>query len=62
MESTMELIGIKDVMEMLGVGREMATHILNSPDCPKLPRRKGQKFRVPKGKFVKWWEAGGYEG
>lgn len=58
--NSMELIGLKDVMELLGVGEKTATHILNMEGCPVLPRKKGQKFRVPKAAFVKWWEGGGY--
>lgn len=58
----MELIGIKEVMELLGVSERLATRILNAEGCPILPRCKGQKFRVPKDRFIKWWEAGGYEG
>ena len=50
----------KDVMELLGVGEKTATHILNMEGCPVLPRKKGQKFRVPKTAFLKWWEGGGY--
>ncbi len=56
----MEIIGVKDVMEMLGVGKKVATHILNMPGCPVLPREKGEKFRVPKAAFIAWWEGGGY--
>ena len=56
----LELIGLKDVAEMLGVSEKLATHILNMDGCPVLPRKKGEKFRVPKTAFIKWWEGGGY--
>ena len=57
----MELIGIKEVMAILDVGRETATAILNMPSCPCLPRRKGQTFRVPKEAFLEWIRSGQYE-
>lgn len=56
----MEIIGLKEVMEMLGVGKKLATHILNIPGCPVLPRKKNEKFRVPKAAFIEWWEEGGF--
>lgn len=56
----MELIGVKEVMELLGVSKKYATHILNMPGCPVLPREKGQKFRVPKTAFIEWWEGENY--
>lgn len=53
---SLELIGLKDVMEMLHVGEKVATHILNMPGCPTLPRRKGQKYRVRKEAFINWFK------
>lgn len=55
-----EIMSLKDVMKELGVCKKVATHILNMPGCPVLPRAKGEKFRVPKAAFIAWWEGGGY--
>ena len=38
----MEIIGIEEVMKLLGVGR------------PTLPRKKGQTFKVDKAAFLAW--------
>ena len=57
----MELIGVKEIMELLGISRAFATHILHLPGCPVLPRHKGQTFRVPKDEFVRWWNSKGWE-
>ena len=51
---SVELIGIEDVMGILKVSRKEATRILNMPGCPKLPRTKGQRFRVVKEPFLAW--------
>lgn len=56
-----EIIGLRDVMEYLGVGEKTATRILNMPGCPVLPRKKGEKFRVPKAAFLKWMEGGNFD-
>jgi len=54
----MELIGLKEVTELLQISRKEATRILNLPGCPTLPRcRKGQ-FRVPKEALIRWLENG----
>lgn len=52
----MELIGIKEIMALLHCSRPWATHLLSQPDCPTLPRRKGQQYRVRKGAFIAWFE------
>ena len=50
----MEIIGIEEVMKLLGVGRPTATRILSTKGCPTLPRKKGQTFRVDKAAFLAW--------
>ena len=55
-DESLELIGINEVMEMLHISRKMATHILNMPGCPILPRHKGQTFRVRKQAFIEWFK------
>ncbi len=54
----MEIISLEDVMQLLNVSRKEATRILNMPGCPKLPRTKGQRFRVIKGPFLDWIASG----
>lgn len=50
----MELLGVKEVCDLLGVGRKTATHLLANKHCPTLPRKKGQTYRVEKEAFVAW--------
>ena len=54
----MEIISLEDVMRLLNVSRKEATRILNMPGCPKLPRTKGQRFRVIKDPFLEWIGSG----
>lgn len=60
MEMEKEIIGVRDVMDYLGVSQKVATRILNTPGCPVLLRRKNEKFRIPRAAFIRWWEGGGY--
>jgi len=53
--------GMAEVMEYTGMSRKGATRLLNLKSCPKLPRKKGQTFRVPKEAFIRWFEGGKYE-
>lgn len=46
---------IEDVMEYTGLGRKTVTRLLLSPECPTLPRRKGQKFLVRREAFERWF-------
>ncbi len=50
----MEIIGIEEVMKLLGCGRPTATRLLNTKGCPTLPRKKGQTFKVEKNAFMAW--------
>lgn len=54
----MELLTINDVMEMLGIGKTLATRLLKKTGCPLLPRRKGGKMLVPKEAFINWMNNG----
>lgn len=53
-KDSMQLIGIRDVMAMLGVGRPTATWLLQQEDCPTLPRVKGAPYLVEKEAFTRW--------
>lgn len=54
MNKDTELLGVSDIMKLLGVGRPKATYLLNQPGCPTLPRRKGMPYLVEKEAFIKW--------
>lgn len=54
MGDKVDLIGIEDVMKMLGIGRVTATRLLNTDGCPTLPRKKGSPYLVEKEAFVRW--------
>ncbi len=51
----MRIIGIKDVMEMTGLGRPTVTQMLREPTCPTLPRSKNRTYRVEEGAFLLWF-------
>lgn len=53
--------GVEDVMAYTGLSRKAAIRMLNLESCPKLPRSKKQKFRVPREAFIKWFVGGQYE-
>lgn len=50
--------GVKEIMEYTGMSRKAVIRMLNIAGCPKLPRSKGQTFRVPKVAFINWFEGG----
>jgi len=50
------MIGIKEVMEMLGVGRPLATRYIQRYLGKQ--RVKGQKYLVPKEHFIAWVQGG----
>ena len=50
-----QLLGVKDLMELLGVGKAQVMKILAMPGCPMLPRGKNEIYRVPYGKFKTWF-------
>ena len=54
----MELIGLREVTELLQCSRKEATRILNLPGCPLLPRSKGEQYRIVKEALVRWLENG----
>ena len=57
----MELLHLEDIMQLLGVGRDAATAIVNLPGCPCLPRKKGGTYRIPRDAFLAWIRIGEYE-
>lgn len=55
----MKLIGIKGVQELLGVSRNRALQILNTKDCPILPRHKNESYKVFDEELIRWIKEGG---
>ncbi|MCR5420474.1 MAG: helix-turn-helix domain-containing protein [Lachnospiraceae bacterium] len=62
MSEKIELLTIKDVMELLHIGKYTATRILHKKGCPMLPRKKGEKYLVLKDEFIEWVKFAGYKG
>lgn len=54
MKTTIEIIGIRDVVELYGFSRKEATRLLNTRGCPVLPRESGMPYRVVKDEFEQW--------
>lgn len=54
MKTTIEIIGIRDVVELYGFSRKEATRLLNTRGCPVLPRESGQPYRLVKDEFEQW--------
>ena len=54
MTTTIEIIGIKEVIELYGFSRKEATRLLNTRGCPVLPRESGQPYRIVKEEFEQW--------
>lgn len=54
MNTSIEIIGISDVIELYGFSRKEATRLLNTRGCPVLPRESGQPYRIVKDEFEMW--------
>ena len=54
MQTTIEIIGIKDVCVLYGFSRKEATRLLNTRGCPVLPRQPGGPYRIIKDEFERW--------
>lgn len=54
MKTTIEVIGIRDVIELYGFSRKEATRLLNTRGCPVLPRESGMPYRIIKDEFETW--------
>ena len=54
MTTSIEIIGIKEVIELYGFSRKEATRLLNTRGCPLLPRESGQPYRIVKDEFEQW--------
>lgn len=54
MKTNIEIIGIKEVIDLYGFSRKEATRLLNTRGCPVLPRESGMPYRVVKDEFETW--------
>ena len=54
METTITIIGMKEVMDLYGLSRKQATRLLNTKGCPVLPRRDGDNYRIVQEEFEYW--------
>lgn len=54
MKTTIEIIGMNDVISLYGFSRKEATRLLNTRGCPVLPRESGQPYRVVRDEFEQW--------
>ncbi len=51
------LLGVKDLMTLLGVGKPKVMQILTTPGCPTWPRNgKNSPWLVPYGEFTRWYK------
>lgn len=53
------LIGVKDVMQIYGVGKDTAMLWLGMKSCPTMPRKKGAPYLVSETAFREWVMRGG---
>lgn len=53
--------GVQEVMNYTGMSRKAVIRLLNTKGCPVMPRKKKEKFRVPREAFIKWIEGGSYD-
>lgn len=54
MNTTIEIIGMNEILELYGFSRKEATRLLNTKGCPVLPRESGQPYRIVKDEFEQW--------
>lgn len=54
MKTTIEIIGMNDVISLYGFSRKEATRLLNTRGCPVLPRESGQPYRIVRDEFEQW--------
>lgn len=54
MNTTIEIIGMNEILELYGFSRKEATRLLNTKGCPVLPRTSGMPYRIVKDEFEQW--------
>ena len=51
-----ELLGVRDLMDLLNLGKPKVMEILHQPDCPVMKRVKQHSpWLVPYGAFIRWF-------
>lgn len=55
-EETVEIIGMKEIMNDYGLSRATATAYLNMKSCPTLPRKKNSPYKILRSRWEKWLE------
>ena len=54
MKTTIEIIGMNEILLLYGFSRKEATSLLNTRGCPVLPRESGQPYRIVRDEFEQW--------
>lgn len=54
MTTELEIIGVKDIMELYGFSWNYAYELVKQKGCPVLPRARNQKIRVVRSEFEAW--------
>lgn len=54
MKTTIEIIGMNEILLLYGFSRKEATRLLNIRGCPVLPRESGQPYRIVRDEFEQW--------
>lgn len=54
METSLEIIGVPEIMGLYGFSYGYTYDLLHQKGCPVLPRKRNQKIRVIKSEFEKW--------
>jgi len=50
----MEILGIEEIKKLTGLSDKYIRHLVASEELKALPRKKGQKIRVPKINLERW--------
>ena len=54
MTTDIQILGVQDLIELYGFGRDELYHLLQTKGCPVLPRQRHGLYRVIKDEFEKW--------
>lgn len=54
MKTTIEIIGMNEILALYGFSRKEATRLLNTRGCPVLPRESGMPYRIVRDEFENW--------
>ena len=54
MHTDLEILTMKDIMELYGFARKEATKLVRTKGCPVLPRVEGAPYKVVKDEFETW--------